>query len=222
MRFVRALPLLLLLATPLAAQAKKGAKPADPDKPVSGGGNLPAGWSARTDAKSKEGEVRFVVMDKGYHVTLGPATILWRASDKVDGAFHAVALITQTKLSQPPEGYGIFVGGQGLTGDAEKYTYFLIRQDGKFLITRRDGENTMNLTSTWTAHPAIVRPNAVGESTNRLEVTIGKNRLAFAVNGKDVYTADPRLVNGAGVVGLRVNHNLDLHIDEFGVHKGEK
>jgi len=221
MRFVRALPVLLLLAAPLAAQAKKGAKPADPDKPAAGGGNLPAGWSARTDAKGKEGEIKFVVMDKGYHVTLGPATILWRATDKVDGSFHVVALITQTRPSQPPEGYGIFVGGQGLTGDAQKYTYFLIRQDGKYLITRRDGENTMNLTSTWTAHPAILLPNAVGESTNRLEVTIGKNRLAFAVNGKDVYTADPRLVDGAGVVGLRVSHNLELHIDEFGMKKGE-
>jgi hypothetical protein len=219
MRFTRCLPVLLLLAAPLAAQAKKGAKPADPDKPVSGGGNLPAGWSGRTDTKGKEGEVRFVVMDKGYHVTLGPATILWRATDKVEGPLHAVALFTQTKPSAHPEGYGIFVGGQGLTGEAEKYTYFLIRQDGKFLIKRRDGENTTNITSTWTAHPAIVLPNAVGEATNRLEVTIGKNRLAFTVNGKDVYTADPRLIDATGIVGLRVNHNLDLHIDDFAVHK---
>jgi hypothetical protein len=222
MRLVRALPVLLLLAAPLAAQAKKGTKPADAEKSAPGGGNLPGGWSTRTDAKGKEGEVRFVVMDKGYHVAPGPATILWRAADKVDGPFHAVALITQTKPSQSPEGYGIFVGGQGLTGDAQKYTCFLIRQDGKFLITRRDGGNTMNLTSAWTAHPAILRANALGEMTNRLEVTIGKNRLAFAVNGKDVYTADPRLVDGAGVVGLRVNPNLDLQIDELGAKKGEK
>jgi len=50
-------------------------------------------------------------------------------------------------------------------------------------------------------------------------VTIGKDRLSFAVNGKEVYTADPRLIDAKGVVGLRVNHNLDVHIDEFGVHK---
>jgi hypothetical protein len=158
-------------------------------------------------------------MGKGYHVTLGPAAIFWRASDKVDGPFHSVALFTQTKRSEHPEGYGIFVGGQGLTGDAEKYTYFIIRQDGKFLIKRRDGAGTMNLTSNWTAHPAIVQPNVAGETTNRLEVTISKNRLSFAINGKEVYTADPRLVDGNGIVGLRVNHNLDLHIDEFAVTK---
>ena len=77
----------------------------------------------------------------------------------------------------------------------------------------------MNLTSNWTAHPAIVQPNVAGETTNRLEVTISKNRLSFAINGKEVYTADPRLVDGNGIVGLRVNHNLDLHIEEFAVTK---
>jgi hypothetical protein len=217
MRVVRCISAMIILAAPLAAQAKKGVKPADPDKPVSGGGHLPAGWAARTDEKGKEAETKFVVMDKGYHVTLGPAAIFWRASDKVEAPFHSVALITQTKRSEHAEGYGIFVGGQDLNGDGEKYTYFLIRQDGKYLIKRRMGPATTNLTSTWTAHPAIVRPNVAGEMTNRLEVTIGKDRLAFAVNGKEVYTADPRLVDGTGIVGLRVNHNLDLHIDDFTV-----
>lgn len=219
MRVTQCFSVLMVLAVPLAAQAKKGAKPADPDKPVPGGGGVPAGWSSRTDEQGKEREVKFVTMDKGYHVTLGPAVILWRSSDKVEGPFHSVALITQTKRSEHAEGYGIFVGGQGLTGEGEKYTYFLIRQDGKFLIKRRNGAGTTNITSTWTAHPAIVQPNAAGETTNRLEVTIGKDRLAFAVNGKEVYTADPRLIDPAGIVGLRVNHNLDLHIDGFEVHK---
>ena len=219
MRFARLLSLLLLLASPLAAQARKAAKPADPDRPVKGGGSLPAGWSARTDDEGKEPDVKFVTMDKGYHVTLGPATILWRVTDKVDGTFHAVALFTQTRPTQHAEGYGLFVGGQDLGGGGEKYTYFLIRQDGKFLIKKRDGGATSNITSNWTAHPAILRPNAAGQSTNRLEVTVGRDRLAFAVNGKEVYTADPRLIDAKGIVGLRVNHNLDLHIDGFGVQK---
>jgi hypothetical protein len=219
MRFARSLSLLLLLASPLAAQARKPAKPADPDRPVKGGGSLPAGWSARTDDDGKEADVKFVTMDKGYHVTLGPATILWRAADKVDAPFRAVALFTQTRPTQHAEGYGLFVGGQDLGGGGEKYTYFLIRQDGKFLIKKRDGGATSNITSNWTAHPAILRPNSAGQSTNRLEVTVGRNRLAFAVNGKEVYTADPRLIDAKGIVGLRVNHNLDVHIDGFGVEK---
>ena len=101
MRFARSLSLLLLLAAPLAAQARKPAKAADPDKPVKGGGSLPAGWSARTDDEGKEADVKFVTMEKGYHVTLGPATILWRAADKVDGTFHAVALFGSLNLVVP-------------------------------------------------------------------------------------------------------------------------
>jgi hypothetical protein len=219
MRFARSLSLLLLLASPLAAQARRPAKPADPDKPVKGGGPLPAGWSARTDEEGKESEVKFVTMDKGYHVTLGPAAILWRAADKVDGTFRAVVLFTQTTPTQHAEGYGLFIGGQDLGGAGEKYTYFLIREDGRFLIKRRIGGATSDITSTWTAHPAILRPNAAGQSTNRLEVTVAKDRLAFAVNGKEVYTADPRLIDAKGIVGLRVNHNLDVHIDGFGVQR---
>jgi hypothetical protein len=218
MRVVRSISLLVLLASPLAAQARK-ARPADPAKPVKSGGALPTGWSARTDDDGKEADIKFVTMDKGYHVTLGPATILWRATDKVDGTFHAVALFTQTRPTPHAEGYGLFVGGQNLGGGGEKYTYFLIRQDGKFLIKRREGGVTSNITSNWTAHPAILRPNGAGQSTNRLEVTVARDRLAFAVNGKEVYTADPRLIDAKGIVGLRVNHNLDLHIDGFGVQK---
>jgi hypothetical protein len=220
MRRIRSLWLpLLLVAVPLVAQAKKGTKPADPDKAVAGAGNLPAGWSAQTDTKGKESEIKYVVMDKGYHVTLGPATVLWRTNDKVDGFFHTVVLITQTRQTPHAEGYGLFVGGQGLGSDREKYTYFLIRQDGKFLIKRRDGETTSNITSDWRADPAIVWPNAAGQMTNRLEVTVSREKLAFAVNGKEVYSADPRLIDAKGIVGLRINHNLDLQIDEFAVHK---
>ena len=68
----------------------------------------------------------------------------------------------------------------------------------QWLGPKRDGASTSNITSTWTAHPAIVLPNVAGQSTNRLEVTIGKDRLSFAVNGKEVYTADPRLIDAKG------------------------
>jgi hypothetical protein len=37
------------------------------------------------------------------------------------------------------------------------------------------------------------------------------------VNGKEVYAADPRLIDAKGIAGLRVNHNLDVHIEKFAV-----
>jgi hypothetical protein len=209
------------LADAQSKPAKPAAKPtADPDRAVAGGGDLPRGWAARTDARGKEADIKFAVMDPGWHITLGPAALLYRPTDKMDGPFTATALITQTTAPKHPEGYGLFVGGQSLEADPQqKYTYFLIRGDGKYLIKKRDGANVTNLISAWTAHPAIVKQGPTGEATNRLEVTQDKTRLVFRVNGKEVYSADPRLIDTKGVAGLRVNHNLDIHVQSFEVKK---
>jgi hypothetical protein len=215
-----ALTLTLTLAATAQAQTKPAKASADPDRSVADGGSLPRGWSARADAKDKEADIKFVVMDPGWHVTLGPAALLWRATDKAEGGFTATALLSQTTAPKHPEGYGIFVGGQSLAADPQqKYTYFLIRGDGKYLIKKRDGANVTNLISAWTPHPAIVKQGPTGEATNRLEVTMDNTRLVFRVNGKEVYSADPRLIDTKGIAGLRVNHNLDLHVQSFDVKK---
>ena len=41
--------------------------------------------------------------------------------------------------------------------------------------------------------------------------------MIFKVNGKPVYTMET--ADRAGIVGLRTNHGLDLHISGFAVHK---
>jgi hypothetical protein len=210
----------LAAGSPLAGQAQtKPARPAA-DRAAAAEGSAPRGWTIRTDAKGKEADVKFVVMDPGWHITLGPAGLFYRPNDKVEGGFTATALLTQTTAPKHPEAYGLFIGGQSLESDPQqKYTYFLIRGDGKYLIKKRDGANVMSLTSSWTAHPAIVKQGPTGEATNRLEVTVDKTRLLFRVNGKEVYSADPRLIDAKGIAGLRVNHNLDLHVQSFDVKK---
>src|SRR5215218_3343569 len=55
------------------------------DKAVAGGGSLPAGWSARPDGTGDAKSIKFTTMEPGYHVTLGPATILYRATDMAKG-----------------------------------------------------------------------------------------------------------------------------------------
>ena len=47
-----------------------------------------------------------------------------------------------TKLASHDVAYGLFVGGQDLDNDKQRYTYFVIRQDGKYPDSeadRRDG-----------------------------------------------------------------------------------
>lgn len=207
---------LTLLAGPLGAQQRNN----DPDQAVQGGGTLPAGWSARTDRDAPLTNVKFVTMGPtGLHVTTGPAVILWKDADKGTGGFHTEATFTQTKAPTHAEAYGIFVGGKDLKGAGQYYAYFVVRQDGKFLIRIRDGAGTKNVTEGWTDHAAVVKAGADGKATNRLEILVGKDKVTFSANGTEVYSMPAAAGSMDGIVGLRVNHNLDVHIEKFGVHK---
>ena len=218
--FVSGLALTLLGAASAAAQSDRVQK--DPsDHGVEGGGTLPAGWSARLDGTGDPKSVKFVTMAPGYHITLGPATILYRKSDRANGPFHTLATFHQMKKLEHSEGYGLFLGGQSLDSKDQKYTYFLVRDDGSFLIKRRDGEKTTEVTRGWAANPAVKKGDAEGKSTNLLEIDAKQNpnKIDFKVNGQMVYTADAKDMNVKGIVGLRVNHNLDLHVEGFDLHQ---
>lgn len=213
---------LALVATPLAAQGG-----ADPDRAVAGGGTLPAGWSSRLDTRSANpADLKFVTMGPGLHVTSGPAAILWRAADRTEGKFHTEATITRTKAPTHPEAYGIFVAGRDLTGDTQTYIYFLTRGDGKFLISKAAGTVAASgrpavsgITQGWTDHAAVAKADASGKSTDKLEVVTVGTKLQFKANGQLVHELDATGMDLSGVVGLRINHNLDVHIDGFVVHK---
>ncbi len=221
MRTLSILALTTLIAVPLSAQGS------DPDKKVAGGGTLPAGWSARGDKGATLENVKFVTMGPGLHVTTGPAVILWKETDAVKGPFHTLATFTQTKAPTHPEAYGIIVAGDDLKGAGQSYIYFLVRGDGKFTVRKRTGETVVNLTTGgdtngWVANEALAKQDATtGKATNKLEVDgkVDPSKVSFKVNGKSVLELPAASVNLDGAVGLRVNHNLDVHVDGFAVHK---
>lgn len=217
------LPALLLGAgaAPAAAQESGHRNPDHADQPVSGGGTIPAGWSARADENAGTANVKVVPMGKGIHVTLGPAIILYRDDTKGTGPFHTLATFTQTRPTTHAEGYGLFYGGKGLDGAGEKYTYFLVRQDGTYLVKQRDGDKAIEITKGWVASPAVHKIEGKGSSTNLLEIDHKRDpsKVVFLVNGQGVYTLDAKATNTDGAVGMRVNHNLDLHVDGFDVHR---
>jgi hypothetical protein len=206
---------LCLLSTSLAAQS------ADSTRATPGGGALPAGWTARPDDKGDPKDVKFVVMEPGYHLTLGPATILYRKADRVEGPFHTLATIHQMKRWEHPEGYGLFFGGRDLEGPNQTYTYFLVRDDGTFNIKTRQGDKVTQVSEGWKRNPAIKKADAKGATSNLLEIDAKSDpqRISFKVNGKEVHGQPARSDNLKGIVGLRVNHNLDVHVQDFAVHQ---
>jgi hypothetical protein len=207
--------LLAALSLPLAAQEHAP----DPDH-AQQGGTVPAGWTVRADKGDAFG-AKIQTMGKGLHVTTGPAIILYRANTDGSGPFHTLATFTQTKPSKHAEGYGLFVGGRELDGAAQQYVYFLVRQDGSYLIKRRDGEQTSDVSKGWVQSAAVKKPDAKGSATNLLEVDNKRDptRVAFLVNGQEVYATDAKGMALDGIVGIRTNHNLDVHIEGFDVHR---
>ncbi|MDQ2664517.1 MAG: hypothetical protein M3Z05_00735 [Gemmatimonadota bacterium] len=212
-RSLTALSLTLVAAGPLAAQAKMGKM--DMDKKVEGGA-LPTGWMGRTDNKSsKIGDAKFVTMGKGYHVTSGPAAIYWTGKDMASGPFTASVTMTQTKAPSHPEAYGIFFGGKKLEGADQTYFYFLVRGDGKFLLNHRAGAVVHKIVD-WTENSAVKKADAKGAATNTLMVDASKaDSVRLKVNGVQVAALPASAGNPDGVVGLRVNHNLDVHVGDF-------
>jgi hypothetical protein len=208
--------LLAALSLPLAAQDHAE----DADQAAPGGGAVPAGWTVRADEGDAPG-ANIQTMGKGLHVTTGPALILYRANTDGKGPFHTLAIFTQTKPSKHAEGYGLFVGGKALDGAAQQYLYFLVRQDGSYLIKRRDGEKTSDVSKGWVQSAAVKKPDAKGTATNLLEVDNKRDpsRVVFLVNGQEVYATDAKGMALDGIVGIRTNHNLDVHIEGFDVHR---
>ena len=224
MRTLTTLAVALCAAAPLAAQQPATAAPAhanaDSDRAVAGAG-LPAGWAARTDRGGPATNVKMAPMGKGLHITLGPSTILYRAADSVTTAFHTLATFTRTKAPAHPEGYGLFVAGRNLDGEAQQYVYFLVRGDGSYLIKRRNGATTENISAGWVKHASAATADSTGKAVDRLEID-GKadgSNVNFRVNGQIVHTIKASEIDLRGIVGLRANHNLDLQVDGFDIHR---
>ena len=127
-------------------------------------------------------------MGGGVHFMTGPAGIYYKPSDKATGAYETHATFTQMAPAAHPEAYGLFIGGANLDGATQKYTYFIVRQDGKYMIKRRAGADTPTVID-WTDSAAIKKPGADGKMTNTLAIQVAADKVHFLVNGTEVTIA---------------------------------
>ncbi len=195
------------LTVPLAAQA-------------------PEGWMVRVDNSTNAADpddtpkVKFVAMGKGMHVTSGPAGTYWHPKNAATGAFTAKGTFILFKPSGHTNYYGLIFGGQDIGGPKQSYIYFMVAQDGTYAIRHRAGNETHDIQRG--KHQAVAQPGADGRSTNALEVRVGAKDISYVVNGTVVHTTPKSGMTATtdGLVGVRVNHLLDVHIDGFEVTKG--
>ncbi len=223
MRAMIAVVGMLALAAPLAAQGHMG----DPTKKIEGGGVFPPGWHARVDQASEStDQVKFVTMGSGYHVTLGPHTILWNATNTASGSYRVTAQFAG--VLQPAghgaggESYGLIFGGSNLDRDNQTYFYFIIHKSGEWELRHRAGAAVHDV-QTWTANPAIQAADASSKQTNTLSVEVGADKVRLLANGREVGSLDRSQLEAMsplnGIAGMRFSHNLNGHIGSFTVEK---
>ena len=155
-------------------------------------------------------------MNGGLHATTGPNIIFWDPQQMAMGTYTVKASFSVTKQPSHEVSYGLFIGGENLDGDKQKYSYFLVRENGQFLIKKRNGASTSNVAGDWAPNPAITAM-AGGSQKNELSIQVSKERVSFMVNGKEVASHPSTAIDTNGVVGLRVGHGLDIQIDGFAV-----
>lgn len=183
----------------------------------------PDGWRVRLDDPGPDStKLEFVSMAPGWHVTTGPAVILWNPSTTARGNYKAETNIFLFKpASGHAEAFGLFVGGANLDAANESYTYFLVRNDGQYLVKQRAGKDTKDIIP-WTKSPAIKLYDGKEESVaNLLTVVAGAGTVDFLINGTKVASRPRADLAADGIVGLRVNHNLNLHVSKLEVTAGK-
>jgi len=177
----------------------------------------PSDWNVRYDRPSND-SLYFVTMTPGWHITTGPSGIFYNPAKTAEGEYRVSSEIYLFP-GERREGYGIFIGGNDLEADNQSYLYFLIRKDGRFIIKQRNGSDAPTITP-WTEHAAIVKQDGDENAKNVLAVEVGDQKLSFYVNDQMVTSVPRSQLPTDGVVGLRVNHALNLHITNLNVEQG--
>ena len=195
--------LVVLAVMPLAAQAPKG-------------------WMVRADRSMSAtdpdaaGAIKFMAMGSGFHAMNPQAAVYWNPANTTTGNYTLKGTFTLMAPSGHTNYYGLVFGGAELEGAAQTYTYFLVAQDGTWLVKHRTGAATENVVAK-TANDAVKKPDASGKSTNALEVRVAADKIDYVVNGTVVHSMPKAGTKTDGIAGIRVNHMLEVMIDGFGV-----
>jgi hypothetical protein len=187
---------------------------------------VPKGWMLRSDHSTTAadpdapGADKLMPMGSGLHVMAPQAAVFWMPADSASGSYTLKGTFTLNKSTGYLEYYGLIFGGSNLDSAAQQYLYFVITDDGTWLVKRRNGGAAEEVADKM-ASAAIKKPDAKGSCTNTLEVRVMPEKIDFVINGTVVKSMPKNgpVAKTDGIYGLRVNHHLDVQVDGFGVSK---
>ncbi|HVZ23613.1 MAG TPA: hypothetical protein VG871_21215 [Vicinamibacterales bacterium] len=180
----------------------------------------PAGWKLRVDRSTSStdpddaGSIKFTQEGGGFHAVNPQAAVYWNPANTATGNYSIKATFTLLEPSNHTNYYGIVFGGRDLDGANQEYVYFMVAQDGTWLLKTRKGSGTQEVAGRM-KNAAVKTPDATGKSVNNLEVRVSGDMVQYFVNGTMV-DSTPKSALGMstdGIYGLRVNHFLNVRID---------
>ena len=224
MRALSVLFALSLVATPALAQ--------DADRSVDGGGVHVEGWEARIDrAAMNRGmgieDSRMAMEDGALRLSVGPAGIFWNPENTASGDYTVSATFHEHAMSTGhPHPYGVFVGGSDLKTPNEKLLYCIVYADGTYAMKTFHGA-TVTTVKDRGPSDAINTAGSDGEATNDIGIRVRGDEVSCMINGTAATTLSRADVVGSdmldstdGIYGIRVSHNVELTVSDFGMSGG--
>jgi len=186
----------------------------------------PQGWKQRIDKSTSAedpdaaGTVKFVTMGNGFHATNPQAATYWNPANTATGTYTLKGNFILQKPSGHTNYYGLVFGGAGLDGPQQNYLYFMVAQDGTWFVKHRANDATTHDVAK-AASEAVKKPDASGKSTNALEVRVMADKVDYVVNGTVVHSTPKTGMTAKtdGLYGIRINHQLEVHVDGLAVTK---
>lgn len=193
---------------------------------ISLGAQAPKDWLLRADRSTSAsdpdapGAIRFSAQGSGFYAVNPQAAVFWNPANMATGNYTLKGTFTLVRPSDHRNYYGLVFGGSDLENAKQTYLYFMVAQDGSWLIKQRDGDLRTNDIARM-RHPAVKIPNADGTSTNALEVRVTANKIDYAVNGTVVHSTPKAGITAKtdGLYGMRVNHRLEVRVDGLALSK---
>lgn len=226
---------LLALATGAALLTiVQGAQAQDESRKVEGGGIQVQGWEGKIDAREAQ---RGLALDNAklsrsgntFQVTTGPAVSYWHPDNKAAGSYTVKATFTEPKfqnLNNHPHPYGIFIAGNDLGTDQQRYLYCSAYGSGKFIV-RGFGPEPFQMNGRGETSDAVNKAAAQGESVSQeIALSVKDDTVECAINGKVVASypksgvvGEGKLKSTDGIYGIRFGHNTEATVTGLTITK---
>jgi hypothetical protein len=172
-------------------------------------------------------DAKFAPEGNNIRITTGPAASYWNPANVAKGDYTVKASFREPKQTYShPHPFGLFIGGSKLDTDQPNMLYCVAYRNGNFIVRGFGGGKVFNVMGR-TPNEAVVKATGPeAEVVQEVGWTVKGGRAECVINGKVVAGFDAPQIVGAGkleatdgVYGIRLSHNSDVIVSNFGMTK---